>query len=454
MPEIDQNTIDTIEREVRTVANSAKKLNDDVQRELGEFRQLLNTTKDQSEAVVKDRIEKFAASIETKTQALETGFKDVSAKLEKVDSILQRPNAAFSDEEAGKELEGIFAFHKEKLAKSGQLTISADLAPSAQEQDEIRAWNKAFGAYLRRDERGVPQAALSTGSDPDGGFIVPYETSSRIITRVFETSPLRQFADVISISTKELLLPRDEGEMGSGWVGETEARPETSAGQLGASKIPVHEMYAAPRVTQSMIEDAGVDIESWVANKLADRFARTETSAFFAGNGVNRPRGILTYPTAAPGSTGQNPGTIQRVVSGNANTLTGDGIIDLVFSLKDYYTANARFMANRQSVRDAMKLKDGQGNYLWASGDIRNDVPSTILGYPVVRAADMPTVASGALALAFGDFRAAYTIVDRLGISLLRDPYLAKPYVIYYTRKRVGGDVVDFDAIKLQVIST
>ncbi len=445
---IDQTVIDQIARDIRAHGDNVKALDDSTRRELQEMRSVIDQHGKKADALVDERVNKFAASIETKTGALETGLKEVSAQAERIEAVLKRPNASWKGEEGTNEIKAAFDFHKIKMAKEGRLTIGAKVDPQATDNEAYAAWAGAFATYLRRDERHVPQAALSTGSDPDGGYLVPTTVSSRVITRVYETSPLRQYATVETIAGKELAIPRDEGEFGSGWVGETESRPETTTSQFGESKIMAHELYAAPRVTQSMVEDAGLDIEAWMANKVGDKFARAEATAFINGTGINQPRGLLTY------ASGTSNGQIERIVSGNGTAVTADGIKDLVYSLKDYYTANARFMMKRLTVRDVVKLKDGQNNYLWQMGDIKGGQPSTLEGYPVVRAEDFPTIGAGTLPIAFGDFRAAYTIIDRLGINVLRDPFTAKPYVIMYTRRRVGGDVVNFEAVKLQVVST
>lgn len=376
-------------------------------------------------------------------------MKDVAADLERIDAVLKRPGGGGWDGEEGTaEAKAAFEFAKAKLVTEGKLGINTEVAA---DEEAYAAYAKAFPSYMRsRTEASMPrdyQAAMQTGSDPDGGYLVPVTYSSRIIKRVYETSNLRALATVESIGGKELEIPRDEGEFGfGGWVGETTAPSETSTSQLGVSKIFAHEMFAEPRVTQSMLEDAGLDIEAWVANKVGEKFARIEATAFFTGTGVNQPRGLLTY------AAGTNNGQIEQVTSGNATQITADKIFDLTFALKDFYTANARYLMKRTTVRDVMKLKDGQGNYLWQMGDIRAGQPATILGFSVERCEDMPTVAAGSLPVAFGDFRAAYTIVDRLGITLLRDNLTAKPWIKFYNRRRVGGDVVNFEAVKLLVV--
>jgi len=244
-----------------------------------------------------------------------------------------------------------------------------------------------------------------------------------------------------------LEVPNDLGQVDAGWVGEQETRTTTNTPGVGVLRIPAHEMYAMPSATQKLLEDASIDVSAWISGKIADRFARIEATAFVAGTGVKQPRGFLTYPAGT-----SNNGQIEQIHSGNAALLTADGLINLTFGLKDFYLANAQFLMQRQSVGQVMLLKDLQGRYLWQPS-IQAGTPTTLLSYPVQWAADMPAIAAGALPVAFGDFKAGYTIVDRLGISALRDPYTAKPFVLFYTRKRVGGDVVNFEAIKLLLIS-
>lgn len=443
---IDAKTFEAIEREVKSLAHNTKELTDKTGRDLTEMRALIDQHGTKADAVAKERIDKFAADVETKTNALETGMKEIEANLDKVATALNRTNGGFKGDEGFDEAKAAYEFHRAKLAKAGQLVIGAKVEP---DQNQIRAWNGSFGLYMRRDDRGGTQDfqnALQVGSDPDGGYLTPTEVSRRIVDKIYETSPMRQVAAIESISSKELEMPRDTDEGSAGWTGETQTRSETGTPQVGLAKIVAHELYAAPRATQTMLEDAGIDIEGWLARKTGEKMGRVETTAFYTGDGVNKPKGILTY------ASGTSDGQIEQVASGAATEFTFDGLKDLVFSLKDGYAANASFMLNRLGLRNISKLKDGEGRYLWEMST-QVGQPSTLLGYQVRRAADIPAPGAGALAAAFGDFKTGYTIVDRLGISVLRDPLTAKPYVIFYTRRRVGGDVVNFEAIKLQVIA-
>lgn len=453
---VTQEAIDSIAATAKSIKEDTAKLYDKSQRELAELRSDLDTVakKAQIDPVFVNKVDTIAASVETMAGVLEGDkavIKALETRADALEAQAKRPGTrgGWGDTDEAKNAKDAFEWHKAKLIASGKLGVNTKIEPN---EEEYKAYCEAFAPYMRsRSEAAMKpeyQAAMSTGSDPDGGYLVPKTVDSRIINKVYETSNLRALATVVSIGGKELEIPRDEGEFGyGGWVGETTAPTESATSQLGVSKIFAHEMFAEPRVTQNMLEDAGLDIEAWVANKVGDKMARIEATAFFTGTGVNQPRGLLTY------ANGTTNGTIEQIVSGGATTITSDAIYNLVFSLKDYYTAGSNFVMKRTTVRDVLKLKDGQNNYLWQMGDIKNGQPSTLLTYPVVRAEDMPTIAASSLSVAFGDFKQAYTIVERLGITLLRDNLTAKPYVKFYTRRRVGGDVVNFEAVKLLITS-
>ena len=315
----------------------------------------------------------------------------------------------------------------------------------------MTAYKSALDAYIRKEERTLSSdevKALSVGSDPDGGYVVYPDMSGRIVTRIFETSPMRAYASIQTISTDALEGLFDLNEASSGWVGETDSRPVTSTPQLGKWRIPVYEMYAKPQATQKLLDDAANNMEAWLASKVSEKFARQESTAFVTGDGVNKPRGFLTYSS---GTT--LPGTIEQLPTGASGAFAADPngadvMINALYGLKAQYRANATWFMNRVTLRQVRRLKDGDSAYLWAPG-IAAGQPSTLLGYPVASFEDMPDPASNSLSVAVGDMREAYQIVDRIGIRTLRDPYSAKPYVEFYTTKRVGGDVVNFEAIKL-----
>lgn len=336
-----------------------------------------------------------------------------------------------------------------------------EVDPDRVNLDEIRAYNRAFRDFMRRGDRCEAEHwrilnEMSAGSAPDGGFWVSPDMTGRTVEFIYETSPMRQYASVQEISTGELQGDYDLDEAGTGgWVGETAARPgNTDTPQLGGWSIRVHEQYAEPRATQIFLDDARINVEDWLARKVAARFARVENTAFVNGTGVNQPRGFTTYPAGTPAATNMATwAVIQQVASGAAAALTADGLINLVYSLKSQYRSGAIFGMNRTTERDARLLTDGNGNYFWLP-DFSRAGAATLLGHPVVEMPDMPNIAAGTEPIVFGNLREAYQIVDHaIGISVLRDPYTLKGRVKFYTRKRVGGDVINFEAIALQTIA-
>ena len=321
-----------------------------------------------------------------------------------------------------------------------------------------RNYKSAFKHYLRKNNAGsgVDEIkALSAGSDPDGGYAVTPDMSGRIVSLIRETSPLRKVANVVTIGTDALEGVNDLNEATSGWVGETAARTETAAPQIGEWRIPVHEQYAEPRAPQKLWDDARFDVEGYLSLKIAERLARMENTAFITGNGVKKPRGFLTYAAGTPSASAFS--VIEQIPSGGTGAFAsedpGDALINLVYSLKAPYRERAVFMMRRSTLAEIRKLKDDQDNYLWQP-DFQLRQGGTLLGFNVVEAEDMPAMAADSLSIAFGDFHAGYQIVDRQGIRILRDSYTAKPYVKFYTTKRVGGDVVNFEAIKLMKFAT
>ena len=316
---------------------------------------------------------------------------------------------------------------------------------------DMDGYKAAFDTFIRKGEEVMgpdERKALSVGTDPDGGYVVNPDLSGRIVMKVFETSPMRAYASIQVISSDALEGLFDLNEASSGWVGETDSRGETNTPQLGKWRIPAHELYAKPKATQKLLDDASINMEAWLASKVSEKFARDEANAFVVGNGVNKPRGFLTYSS---GTT--LPGTIERFDTGVNGAFAaapngGDVLINALYGLKQQYRANATWFMNRATLKLTRKLKDSDGAYLWSPG-IAAGQPASLLGYPVASFEDMPDPATDSLSIAVGDMREAYQIVDRLGIRTLRDPYSAKPYVEFYTTKRVGGDVVNFEAIKL-----
>lgn len=361
----------------------------------------------------------------------------------------RRPHLTIDGKEADlEELEAkATLWAKTEAGSFGGDGVKGEYAP-----DDLAEYKQHMQAYMRKGERSLsPDAvkALSVGGDPDGGYVVHPDMSGRIVKKVFETSPMRQFASVQVISTDSLEGLYDLEEAASGWVSETSSRPETATPQLGKWSIPVHEQYAAPRATQKLVDDAAIDMEAWLATKVSEKMARTESAAFVNGDGVGKPRGFLDY---ADGST--LPGTIERFETGADGAFAatpdgGDKLVAMIYGMKAEYRANASWFMNRTTLGGVRLLKDSDGRMLWQPS-LAAGQPSTLLGYGVAGLEDMPDyTTTDALAIAFADMREAYQIVERQGTRVLRDPYTAKPYIIYYTTRRVGGDMLNFEAIKL-----
>jgi HK97 family phage major capsid protein len=282
--------------------------------------------------------------------------------------------------------------------------------------------------------------------------------AGRMIKRQYETSPIRLIASVQLIGTDALEGIADVNEATSGGaVAERDARAETATAQLGKWRIEVHEQYAEPRATQKLLDDANIDVEAWLADKTADIMTRTENTWFVTGNGSNKPRGFTAYTTAATADASRSWGTLEHVVSGASGDFgasdPADKLFDLIGAFKDHFLQNARWVTRREVITKLRKIKTGVGDYLWQPG-LQTGQPQQVLGFPVTIAQDMPALAADSLSMAFGDFREGYQIVDRQGIRVLRDPYTAKPYVKFYTVKRVGGGVVNFEAIKFLKFGT
>ncbi|NVN87019.1 MAG: phage major capsid protein [Rhodopseudomonas sp.] len=317
-----------------------------------------------------------------------------------------------------------------------------------------REHKSAFDAYVRCGEAGALRAietkALSVGSNPDGGYLVPVELEHSIGTRLAAISPIRGISSVREISGSVYKKPFMTAGPATGWVGETDARAQTASPTLDALSFPAMELYAMPAATATLLDDSAVNIDEWIASEVELTFAVQEGAAFVNGDGVNKPKGFLSYPTVAnPSWSWGNLGTVATGAAGAFPVDDpSDVLVDLIYALKAGYRQNGVFVMNRKTQAQIRKFKDSGGAYLWQP-PAQAGGRASLMTFPLIEAEDMPDIAANSLSLAFGDFRSGYLVVDRLGVRVLRDPYSAKPYVLFYTTKRVGGGVQDFDAIKL-----
>ena len=317
----------------------------------------------------------------------------------------------------------------------------------------------AFETYMRRGESGnlrhLEQKALSAGSDPDGGYLVPEEIETQVMRALKDASPIRAIAGNRQVSANIYKKPFTTTGAATGWVAEAGNRAQTNSPVLAELSFPTMELYAMPAATQTLLDDAAVNIDEWVAEEVRAAFAEQENTAFVSGDGINKPKGFLSYTKIAEANWVWNKiGYLTTGISGGFPTSDpADKLIDFVYALQTAYRSNACWVMNRSTQAEIRKIKDGDGNYIWRPGEQAGQ-GATLMTFPIAETEDMPDIGADSYSIAFGDFGRGYLVVDRLGISVLRDPYSAKPYVLFYTTKRVGGGVQDFNAIKLLKFGT
>jgi HK97 family phage major capsid protein len=318
---------------------------------------------------------------------------------------------------------------------------------------------QAFDRYVRKGDTAALDAlelksAFSAGSNADGGYTVPLEIETAIGSVLIKASPIRALSTVRQIGGSTYRKPVATNGPATGWVAETASRPQTDTPTLAVVDYPTMELYAMPAATSHLLDDSAVDIEQWLASEVQLVFAQQEGAAFISGNGTTQPKGFLSETIVADASWAWTKlGYIASGADGAfAASSPTDALVSLVYAPKQAYRANGTWVMNRKTESAIRKFKDTTGNYIWQPG-VTAGQPPTLLGYPVAEAEDMPDIASASYSVAFGDFASGYLIVDRIGIRILRDPYSAKPYVLFYTTKRVGGAVQNYEAIKLMKFS-
>lgn len=380
--------------------------------------------------------------------------------------IVSQLNDAFSDFRARNDarLRSIEDALDETVEKMGFARLNGNTNGLPADPD----YTQTFASYFRKGdggaegdlsranavgERATIQAAMSVGTNSDGGYLAPVEWDRLIRQKLRDSSPMRSICQVQPTSVGAFSTIWNNDSWGSGWVGETAARPQTSTAGLSQLTFEAGEIYAMPAATQRLLDDSAVNMETWLADSVEAEFARQEDIAFLSGDGNNKPRGLLTY-VAGGASDGEHPGgNLETANSGSATDIpTSDALIDFKYKLAAPYRQNARWLMNSQTAATIAKMKDGDGNYVWREGLIA-DEPATLLGRPVTLDEAMPDIGGDELPIAFGDFQAGYLINDRIGTRVLRDPFTSKPFVLFYVTKRVGGGVLDPNAVKLLKIA-
>ena len=328
---------------------------------------------------------------------------------------------------------------------------------AAEENQDKKAYKSAFvDGFLRKgQESGLKDLqikAMSVGTPADGGYALPEQIDRMVEQLSRDMSAVRSVANVIQVGTSDYKKLVNVNGIASGWVGETAARPATNTSQLAEVAPPMGTLYANPQVTQDALDDLFYNVEADVAAQLAEEFGIAEGAAFVSGNGTNKPKGFLAYTTAATADATRAFGTIEHIATGVAGDFAAsnkaDVLYDVIGKLKAAYRGGSVWMMNKAIMFEVLKLKDTTGQYLWQPS-LQEGFPIRLLGFGVVESEDMPAKSANSLSIAFGNFKRCYTIVDRIGTRMLRDPYTNKPYVGFYTTKRVGGAVVNSEAIKV-----
>lgn len=405
-----------------------------------------------SDPIVIEKLSRLEKSMDDAIEAKTAIESAIAAERKEREDLEKRLNRAGNTATSAKGLL-VDDFRKQLNSRRSELKMSPLAEVNEQLFDEYRA---AQANYIRYGDRRLTQDEVKTlqiSVDPDGGYLVTPDVSGRIVTKIFETSPIRQIASVSNTSKDKVEGIEDTGEAGAGYAGERATSGNTTTPQVGKWEIPIANIDTEPKATSNLLDDADVDIEAWLSGKVADKIGRFENGEFCTGvGGANKIRGITTYDTALDSGSGVAWGSLGYIKTGVngafAGSNPGDKIFDLVGLLKEGYLQNARFVTRREVITLMRKFKDSQGNYLWQPSLVLGN-PESFAGYAITRAEDMPALSGNGHSLAFGDFREGYQIFDRQGIRVLRDPFTAKPYIKFYTTKRTGGGVLNYEAIKL-----
>jgi HK97 family phage major capsid protein len=414
-----------------------------------------------------------------KVDALEKKYDGVNLEsLKKMDSEIEILGQKISDAAVAQEGAQKAADQQMEIMQKTIGQIIAGMGEKGEQKGEMSEVSKAFTNFLRSSrsesayEKMLESVAdsiikkeafggdsekivkdLVLGSDGDGGYLAPTEFGATIMGRIFETSPVRSVANVITTAASEISFVLDDDEPDAGWVGEVDSRDDTSTPKVGQIIIPAHEIFAQPKATQKLLDDAGVNVEQWLAGKVSRKIGRVENTSFVVGDGSQKPKGFLSYAAwTTPGEYERN--AVEQINSGISASFDGDSFKTLQNSLIEDYQASAVFMMKRATWSNVTKLKDNEDRYLFDMiSNFRDGDTLQVLGKRVILANDMPDQAADSLSVVYGDFGEGYTIADRIGIRVLRDPYTSKPFIKFYTTKRTGGAVTNYEALKIMKLA-
>lgn len=397
-----------------------------------------------------------------KVNKLDAAIADVSEKLSEVAVIKAGQEKSNEQLEEVQKQMAILAAQGDApdgaTIEKAQVAFSGFLRKSENDAEYKALMGDVIDGLLAKEFKNVGDGdfvkkTMTVGNDGNGGYLAPTEFGGIVMGRIFETSPVRSVANIMTTSASEIEFVLDDDEPDAGWVGEVSARPDTNTPGVGQIIIPAHEIYAQPKASQKLLDDAGVDVEAWLAGKVSRKFGRVENTSFVTGDGSQKAKGFLAYAAwASPGVYERN--AVEQVNSGTSADFDGDSFKDLQNALIEDYQGNAVWMMKRSTWASVTKLKDSTGRYLFETfSNFRDGDQLQILGKPVRLADDMPAQAANSLSVVYGDFGEGYTVVDRIGIRVLRDPFTSKPFVKFYTTKRTGGAVTNYEALKIMKLA-
>jgi HK97 family phage major capsid protein len=461
MPEIEERTLEVV-KEVKKGIESIGALSKENQTEIGKLTEQFRAIEKKQgdvDPITQEQLDKLSADVSTRQDAMDLEGKAATKRMDDIEIAAKRIGQYHSSGDPAQDrkmVEEYLQLEKSLAAAHQRKVPFGEIAKwmETPNLEKLAGYKNAFAQYLQIDEKAMaPDAykSLQVGIDVDGGYTVTPFMSNRISQRLFETDPIRQLASIETISTDAYEMFLDDDEAGAEWEGETQQNDSEETPKMAKKRIPVHIMATHPKMTQMLIDDSNINIESWLANKVGDKFSRTEAASFVTGNSIGKPTGFGTYPAWATNGSYER-GKIEQVSMGHATKFTTDGLQDVKYSLIEHYLNRGTWLTNRLNVRDIMKLKDGDGQYIWREG-ITAGQPATLLGLPFRMSTTVATAAASALAIYLADWKESYLIVDRQGINVQRDPFTKKPFIEFYTRKRVGGDVINYQSIKIGKIS-
>lgn len=464
-PEVTAEVVEKVKKGIESIGALSKENKTEIGKLTEQFRAIEKKQGD-VDPITQEQLDKLAGDVTTRQEAIDTAVakaakdaEEINKRMDEIEIAAKRIGKMGSSgniEQDRKAIEEYMLFEKETAVCHNKPLHWSELLKLEKEPnfEKLINYKNAFVEYLHVDDKLISQEsakALQVGIDSDGGYTVTPFMSNMVSQRLFETDPMRQLASVESISTDSFEMWMDVDEAGADWEGETVSTSNAVTPKMNKKKIPVHILATQPRITQMLLDDSNINIEAWLSNKVADKFSRTEAASFITGNGIGKPTGCGTYSAWTTNGTYEH-GKIEQVNMGHATQFTTDGLQDVKYSMIEQYLNRGTWLTNRLNVRDIMKLKDGDGQYIWRAG-ITEGQPSMLLGLPIRMSTTVATAAASALAIYLADWKESYLIVDRQGINILRDPYTASPFIRFYTRKRVGGDVINYQSIKIGKIA-